>query len=91
MSQLIITDLNFFKAVFPEKICLSGGLGNLTPAISTDLNTSLDTKIVTGSNVSGNLTDGFGLNLLGSGSGAAAAASASAVNGKASAFAFARS
>ena len=90
MSQLAITDLNFFEAVFSEKICLRGGTGisssgNLTPRISVASDTALDTRSATDYNITGNLLSGFGVRLLAFGSGAGAASGATSIGGIANA------
>ena len=95
MSQLAITDLNFFEAVCIEKICLRGGTGistsgSLTPSISVAADTALDTRAVTDYNVTGNLLSGFGVSLLALGSAAGAAASAASIGGLADATANAK-
>jgi hypothetical protein len=95
MSQLVITDLNFFEAVFSENICLRGGTGisasgRLTPRIAVAADTDLDTRSATDYNVTGNLLSGFGVGLLALGSAAGAAASAASIGGLADASANAR-
>ncbi len=95
MSQLAITDLNFFEAVFSEEISLRGGTGisssgRLTPSVSVAAATDLDTRSATDYNVSGNLLSGFGVRLLGFGSAAGAAGSATSIGGLADASANAK-
>lgn len=92
MSQLIIADLNFFENASLEQDVLKGG-ENIVPngIISTDLDTALDVKNITGLSVSGNIVDGFKINLLAARGAAASAAAAAALLGQAKAKAFARS
>jgi hypothetical protein len=95
MSQLAITDLNFFEAVLSEKSCLRGGTGisssgSLTPSISVAAATDLDTRSATDYNISGNLLSGFGVRVLGLGSAAGAAGSAASIGGLADAYANAK-
>jgi hypothetical protein len=88
MSQLVITDLNFFEAVHSEKTCLGGGVlasGNYTPSYSLAYDTAYDTKYATGYDVKGNQLNGFGVNLLSFGSAAGAAAGAASIGGTATA------
>jgi hypothetical protein len=90
MSQLAITDLNFFEAVFSEKICLRGGTGisssgSLTPKISVAADTALDTRSAIDYNITGDLLSGFGVRLLAFGSAAGAASAATSIGGLANA------
>ncbi|PSP31934.1 MAG: hypothetical protein BRC57_16035, partial [Cyanobacteria bacterium QS_8_48_54] len=62
MSQLKITNLNFLDTAFPNQRGIEGG-GNITPDISTDAATDLDTKL----EIEGNLQSGF--KLIGSAAG----------------------
>jgi hypothetical protein len=90
MSQLAIADLNFFEAVFPDEICISGGSGisasaSNTPSISLAYDTAYDTRYATDYNVTGDQLSGFGVSLLSLGSAAGAASAATSIGGVANA------
>ncbi|MBE7384737.1 MAG: hypothetical protein F6J95_025400 [Leptolyngbya sp. SIO1E4] len=91
MSQLKVTDLDFYQCECLPEASISGGrmTRRITPRVSTAAATALDTSITANADVSGDLVNGFRINRIARGSAASAAASATSIGGQASAFAFA--
>ncbi|WP_421654896.1 hypothetical protein [Leptothermofonsia sp. ETS-13] len=78
MGQLVINDLNFFEsAIFRDQV--KGGA--IAPRISTALQTDIDTRLVAQQRISGDLENGFRIDIVAVGSAAAAAAAAASVGG----------
>lgn len=90
MSHFSIFDLNFIEPFVAGNYQIQGGrMGRITPTVSTDVATAIDTRATTRSRVSGNLTDGFQTSTYSRGSAAAASAAAVSIGGTATATAYA--
>jgi uncharacterized membrane protein len=91
MSQFAIDDLSFFEIAISEDNDINGSgidTPNLTPSIATAVSTAADTRSLAGYSITGNVLDGFSVNLLTLGSAAAAGAAALSIGGKATTFTF---
>ena len=79
MSQLKICDLNFIE---PARQTIAGS-GRITPTISTDTQTATATRTTTGRRISGDLENGFDIEVVAVGQAAGAAVGVASVGGKA--------
>jgi hypothetical protein len=79
MSQLVIRDLNFLESALSSNPVKGGAI---VPKISTALRTDIDTRLVAEQRISGDLENGFRIDIVAVGSAAAAAAAAVSIGGR---------